>query len=420
VTDKTDTAPDARRSGPTGPQGWQAVLAAGLAVFTAASVALVTRVGDAASADTYVTSATQAVIGLADGSEKPATIGALLPRGAQLRTGRTGGARLTTAGRDVYVGALSTVHVLDGVRQRLDKGLVMVDSRSGPELRLATEAGSVMTRHGALARVEQNVATLRLAVYDGSAAITAADRHATTAVPALHQIRIPYGGLPSPTTALALTIRGNGSYDTWEQRLAANLVQADIDLNGFASGLNGSDGVAVLRTAPASLSTALMPGRTRGEQALALAVAQKATLKRALADNLAVVQHDRSDGGSWGVVAAIVKAPVSAVTSVLGATLDEPGGPFPTAVAGGPFPLPGLTSSPGTTTGPSSRPTSRPHTTPPTTPAPPVTSTPPSLVDQVVATVLHLLPTPPAQPTKPVVPVPTSPPLLQLNPLKVG
>ncbi|MGZ6826654.1 MAG: hypothetical protein ACXVGH_07660, partial [Mycobacteriales bacterium] len=114
------------------PQAWHGVLAGGLAVLTAATVTLLTRTADPASAATTVASVRNAVIRLADGTERTAAVGDRLPRGAQLRTGTDGGAQLSTAGREVYVGALSTVDVRDGVSQSLERGQVMVDARRGP------------------------------------------------------------------------------------------------------------------------------------------------------------------------------------------------------------------------------------------------------------------------------------------------
>ena len=308
-------------------ESWQTVLAAGIAVLVAATLSLFVVGGDPASAPTYVTSAHAAAIDLPDGSSVLATIGARLDNGAILRTlTRDGSARLTTDGRDVYVGGLSNVVVRDGVHQVLERGLVMIDTRSGPPLTLETRigAGTVTVPQGALARVEQNVATLRLGAYEGAPTITAAERSASATVPPLHQVRIPYGGVPEPATALALTVK-DGVYDRWEQRLVAHLVQADVDLNSFATGLNGVDGVYVLNAAPASLRTTNLIGRTRGEHALAVAVAQTARLHRDVRANLAQVERDRGDGGSWGVVAAIVQARVTDVTSVLGSSLDDPG-----------------------------------------------------------------------------------------------
>lgn len=398
-------------------ESWQAVLASAVAVFVAATVTLVVSSPDPAAAVTIVSSVTRAEIVLADGTSRPATIGAKVPNRATLRTGQGGGARLTTEGRDVYVGGLSTVKVLDGVNQELDRGQVMVNATSGPKLTLATSAGAGTVRvpSGALARVEQNVSTLRLAVFRGSASITAEGRQATSTVTALHQVRAPYGGVPEPETALALTIK-NGAYDVWEQLLVADLVSNDVDLNSFARALDGSDGQSVLQAAPVVLRDAPLQGR-QGEQALTVAVAQKARLFSDVRDNLQEVQRDRGDGGSWGVVAAIVRARVSDVTSVLGSSLDDAASPAVVALPS-PGTRPGAGGSDGNdgTGGPGTRPTHKsgkptqspssnpvtdavkgvtdrlptptptPSVTPPATPAPA-----PSSIGGVVGSILGLL-----------------------------
>jgi hypothetical protein len=385
-------------------ESWQTVLAAGLAVFTAAAVAVVVAEPDPASTITIVSQVTRAEIVLADGSERPATIGARLPNGATLRTGQGGGARLTTGDRDVYVGALSTLFVVDGVHQTLQRGQVMVNATDGPALTLATTAGAgtVSTPVGTLARVEQNISTLRLAVYRGAASITAEGRSASSTVTALHQVRAPYGGVPGPQTALALTLR-NGIHDQWEQALVADLVQSDIDLNSFATALDGEDGRVVIDAAPVALKQSPLQGRL-GEQALTVAVAQKARLSTDVRENLERVERDRGDGGSWGVVAAIVRANVTDVTGVLGSSLDDPATPTLVAL---PSPRSQTTSgaqpsTPSTEpTTPTRRPTRRP--TPSASPGP---------VDDTVKQVTGLLPPVPTPSPSVASPVTEPPPTL--------
>jgi hypothetical protein len=401
------------------PQGWHGVLAAGLTVFTAASVVLVTHTADPASADTYVTSVRNAVIRLANGTEQIAQIGAVLPRGAQLRTGQEGGAELSTAGRNVYVGALSTVDVLDGVRQSLSRGQLMVDSRKGPRLQLATDAGAVVARAGALVRVERRAFVLRLGVFSGSADITASGRRAITPVAALHQVQVNYGAPAGAVKPLALTD------DRWETLLVGDLVSADQDLNHLAASLGGNDGKAFLTAAPVAFRVpAAAPGPALGEQVLEVALAQAATKgPGGAAATLSFVQTAYADGGSWGVVAALVGARVTAVSALLDAALT-PGGPPPTAVIAGPVGnLPGIFGPPATAgpTTPTGRPQVRPTVTPTRTPpsGPPPSSASPGVVDGLVATVLRLLPLPttapaahvPAAPT----PVATPTPLIGLN-----
>ncbi|MCW2599303.1 MAG: hypothetical protein JWM02_1132 [Frankiales bacterium] len=406
-------------------EGWHGVLAAGLAVFIAASVVLVTHQIDPASADTYLTSVRNAVIQFPDGSQRTAEIGARLPNGAQLRTGQQGGAELSTAGRNVYVGAVSTVDVLDGVRQTLTRGQVMVDSRKGPRLQLSTRAGTVAAKAGALARVEA-AALLRLAVFEGTAAITATGRRATTAVGALHQVQVAYGYPADRVTPLALTD------DAWESRLAGDLVSADQDLVHLADSLGGSDGRAVLTAAPVALRTASLGAvAASGEQAVAVAVAEVASRSAGpVTDRLAFVLSARSDGGSWGVVAALVGARVTAVSTLLDAALTPAGDSTPGTTVAGQIPnVQGLFgSSPSATTPTTTRPTEqgpgggRPSTQPSTGPSTqpsgiptPTTPTPPGLIGGLVNTVLGLLPHPTATPAAASTPSPSPAPLVDLN-----
>jgi len=367
---------------------WRLVLTAVLTVLSAGLVTLVVRDVDPATADTVVASAVQAEV-VVDGRHVPATDGMVVPAGASVLTGDAGAATLETAEREVYLGAATTVLVTDGVQQSLERGLVMVDSRDGAQLDLTTPAGSIAVARGALARVENEI-SLRLAVFEGAATMKARGRVATARVQALHQLRVPYGGLPGAPTALAL--KG----DKWEQLLVADLVAADADLNGLARGLDNDKGRTVLAAAPVALRTAVTTTTTQGEQALAVAVAQAAD-EQSPAEALATVQTSRREGGSWGVVAALVEARVSDVSALLDAVLEPATQP---PLVTGPEPdLNGLlTPRPGVSGGlPSpdggSSPTGRP--TPTRSPSPsPSGSTSPSpttAVDDVITTVQNLV-----------------------------
>lgn len=409
----------------------RSVAAACALVLTASTVTALVGFSDPADADTVVTSAHVASVVLADGSAAEAHEGDRLPRGAQLRTGQGGGARLTTAGRDVYVGALSTVTVLDGVRERLDRGQVMVDSRSGPRLELTVPSGAtsgtVTTRQGALSRVERG-SVLRVGVFEGGARVAVDGRQATTSVPALHQVTSQYGTLPGTPTALALT-----PHDPWEQRLAAALVSADDVLNRLQTGLRGTEGAVVLASSRRDLvdTATTCPAATgdRGEQALSVAVGTAAQSPGSALAHLGTVCSARAEGGSWGVVAALVQAPVSRVSGQLTSSLDT-GSPDGTAVVAGPSGLPVLvlpTTEP--TPGASASPTPTATRSPggggggTTDPPPPP---PPTLVDQVVTIVTGLVPTPspsavvPSVPTVRVTPTPAATPLVQVGGIKVG
>ena len=387
---------------------WKVVLAGGLSVLTAATVTVVAHTADPASADTYLASVRNAVIRLADGTEHTAEVGDQLPKGAQLRTGEHGGAELFTAGRSVYVGAVSTIDVVDGVRQKLERGQVMVDSRKGARLELGTLAGEVASRAGALTRIE-TAAVLRLGVFEGSATITATGRRASTTVNALHQVQVPYGYLPGQVTALALT------GDSWESRLASALVTADQDLQHLAASLGGTDGVRLLTVAPAALRTSPIPpaGAGRGEEALSVALAQAAG--RDVAGTYSEVRTARTEGGSWGVVAALVGAQVSRVSALLDLALSPEAGPGTVIAAIPAADLPGLLNAgPAQTPSPS---TSSPRPKPRVTASPRPTTSPsptPDVVDGVVQTVQDLLgPTP--SPSSAVAPTATPSPLLNLD-----
>jgi hypothetical protein len=407
---------------------WRVVLTGCLAVLTAAVVTLVARTGDPATADTYLLDAVNAAVVLPDGSSVTAAAGMLVPLGGTVRTGTCGptesprpcgAARLRTADRDVYLGADSALRVVDGVQQALDKGLVMVDSRRGPRLSLTTRGGVLAVSDGALVRAELGPLLMRVGTFTGEASLAAVGRRVTTEVPALHQIRAPYVGLPGPATALSLT------GDSWEQRLAEPLVAADRDLVRLAAALAGPTGRTVLTVAPAALRTTVtgtgpvVLGEL-GESALAVAVAQAGRNDASPTARLAQVRELRAEGGSWGVVAAIVQARVSAVSSVLDVWLADPGetvppvdavpGPDLGGIFGTPQPLqptPAPTARPtrtGTSPSPSASATPKPSASP-TTPA-----------DDLITTLTGLLSPPPSR-----APGGSSPtPLIDLGIIKIG
>jgi hypothetical protein len=377
---------------------WRVVLAGGLAVLVGSVVTLVVRTGDPATADSYLSGVRAAALVLGDGTLVTAHDGMRVPDGVTVRTGAGGGAVIGTAGRSVYLGSLTTVRVTDGVRQDLQRGQVMVDARNGPRLGLTTRAGLANIADGALVRLETGP-VLRLGVFEGSTSLTASGRLSTRDVPELFQLQAPYVALPGAPTALALTD------DAWEQRLAPDLVNADRDLNALASGLSGASGQSVLEAAPVSLRRASLVSPTAtvlGEQALSVAIAQTSRRAGPLEETLAFVQRARDEGGSWGVVAALAKARVTAVSALLDTVLAPPGTTPPPVLAGGPQePLfPGLlTPSPSTSDqgGPSHGPTHQPSSPPRTkSPTPrPTTPNPTETADDLISTITGLLsPTP--------------------------
>lgn len=377
----------------------RAVLAAGLAVLTTAAVTLVVRTGDPATADSYLGGVRNASVVLADGRTTAARDGQLVPSGATVRTGAGGAATIATAGRAVYLGALTTVQLVNGVHQELERGQVMVDARGGAQLLLDTRAGAADLPEGVLARVETG-AVLRLGVLAGEAVtLTAAGRQASRRVEPLYQVLAPYTAVPGLPTVLALT------GDAWEQRLAAELVNADRDLNALARGLSGPDGATVLQAAPVALRSASLPSGDRGEQALTVALAQASRRDAPLADTLAFVVQARAEGGSWGVVAALVQTRATAVSGLLDTLLTPPGTTRPPVLAG---PTPQLDdplsprpSASGGSPRPGGSPSASPTRTSGPSPRPSATASPTAAADDLITTVVTLLsssPSPAASP----------------------
>lgn len=343
-----------------------------------------------AAAKTLVQSARAATLELADGGSKPATDGMTVPKGATLRTQPGGSAALVAAGRTVLLGSATAVTVVDGAREQLRAGLVLVDARRSPGLALDAGAATVTTRRGSLARVERGT-LLRAASYRSDLTVRATGRRSEEKVPALHQVQVPDGGLPGPPTTLRLT-----PHDSWERSYALDLVTADADLVALAEGLdrNPASSAAVLSAVPASYTTSVPddPAEPRSETALAYVLAQAGDVEGG--DGFADVRNRRREGGSWGVVAAIVGAKTSDVAAALDTVLNPTEGPAVLAAAEGPAPVPSDVVGPGgtpstsvaaPTRGPSRRPSPRPS------PSPSRSSDP---VDDVVTTVTGLLPTP--------------------------
>ena len=348
---------------------------------------------DTAHASTVLHRARAVTLELAGGGTRPVTDGMTVPKGATVRTAPGGSAALITAGRTVLLGSATAVTVSDGAREQLREGLVLVDARRAPGLSLDAGAATVRTPRGGLARVERGV-LLRAASYRKELVVRATGRRAEAAVPGLHQVQVPAGGLPGRVTPLVLT-----PGDTWERSYALSLVTADADLVALAEGLdrNPASGAAVLRALPASYAgvAPVTSPEPRSESALAYVLA-RAT--RAASPSLyGRIRGLRADGGSWGVVAALVEADVAAVSAALDAVLSPTEGPAVLAAGGGaPLGPTGLLVGGGGPGGgtPSAGPTSGSGggTKRPTPKPSPSASNDP--VQDVVTTVTGLLPTP--------------------------
>lgn len=386
-------------------------VAVGLALVLLAGVVAAALRPGTASASTVLHRGDGVVVELADGSTEPLAVGEQVTRGATVRAGRDG-AVLRTRGRDTWLGGGTAVTVVDGARQELREGFVMVDARRGPGLSVSTPAAEVSTPSGTVSRIERGE-LLRVGAYSGEPLqVRAAGRRATTDVARAYQVQVPEGGLPGRTTPLVLT-----PGDAYERALATALVAADEALRAVAERLDadGRPGTIVQQAVFSDVPSApaLAPGAPRSEQALAYLLARAAD-DRDLRDRYARVRELRADGGSWGVVALLVDAEVAEVaglldvllapgseavlvaeevdvTALLGVPGSAPEAPSPAAAApsggtGGALTPsdPGPGEGPGTGPGPGPGPGDGEE--------PGVIETVESTVDTVVDTVLDLLP----------------------------
>jgi hypothetical protein len=305
---------DVGMSGSLGRHGVPAV-AVTLALVLLSAVGVAALRPGTASASTVLHRGSAVVVQLPDGSTRPLAEGDEVPRDAVVRAGRDG-AVLRTRDRDTWLGGDTAVAVLDGARQALRTGFVMVDARRGPGLRLDTPAGEVTTPGGAVSRVERGT-LLRVGSYDGDdpVRVRAQDRRATTDVPRAHQVQVPDGGLPGDPTPLALT-RG----DDYERALAPSLVMADEALHDLARRLDagGEPGTVVARAVSTGVPSArsLAAGAPASERSLAYLLASAAE-GGPLPERYQHVRELRSAGGSWGVVAELVRAEVDQVAALL-------------------------------------------------------------------------------------------------------
>ncbi len=391
------------------------------------AVAVAARQADTASADTVLRTAAGAVLVLPDGTRRPAVEGEQVPDGATVELPGPGQAVLRTREREVYLAQASSVRVVDGSHQELRSGTAFVDAAGAPGLDLRTDSAVVDVRGGALVRVESGavprVAVLRTDRRDAVGAdVRAAGRRAARPVPALYQVQVPRGGLPGRRAPLRLT-----PDDRYEEELVSDLVAADRYLNATGDVLQSSPAqVAVVRTALAQTSPGVPADREGGIAFLVAAATDEGTSR------LAEVRELRAQGGSWGVVAAIVGSGVDEVGARLDALIAPtvealpvaPGSVDITQALGLGGDVPDGTGDPAVVAPrpsdapPRPRPTSAPSPgrTPSPTPSPDVTQTVGSTVDTVVDTVLGLItpsspsstPAATASP-RPLVPVDLSP-----------
>lgn len=334
-----------------------AVATLGAVVLVVGTVLSVRGVPTADLPTTLVAAAAGTVLQTASGS-RPVTAGARVPDGATLITA-LGGAVLRTGARTVRLAPTTTVVVRDGARQHLRAGALLVDARDGDGLRVTGRSARASVPDGSVVRVEQpsdGVSTARVAAYRGTAVVGSAGRRATVEVGELRQVQVLPDAAPGRVRPLALT-----PGDAWEAR-ELDAVVADDDLlsgmvSSFASALDDGGEVRPVVAAAPSPGAGASTLR-RAERALAFALAHSGGVdydeKR---DGR--LQAERADGGSWGVVVALVKASAGDAGRFVDARLGLPSGNV--LAAAGPVDLmgllpgaPGAPGAPGTdgTTGP--------------------------------------------------------------------
>lgn len=234
----------------------------------------------------------------AAGTVRPAFDGLTLRRGDVVRTGAAGRAELVTRQRVVYVGSQASVEVLDGARQQLRRGAVVVDAQHGAGLDLTVGSLDVATPAGSAVRAERAV-TSRVGTLAGTARVDSDTGRALT-LPPLSQVVAGGDALPAAATPLRLTD------DDGEARAVPSLVRDDVALDGLARGIDTTGtGAAHAVTAswPGPVS-GVPTGVARSEQVLPMLLAAARPTDRAARYTRAVAL--RAAGGSWGVVARLL------------------------------------------------------------------------------------------------------------------
>src|SRR4051794_22831858 len=167
-----------------------------------------------------------------DGSVTPGVEGLRVQRGDVVRTSADGRTELLTRDRVVYVGSQAGVQVVDGARQVLRSGAVVVDAQHGPGLDMSAAGLTVSTPAGSAVRAERLV-TVRVGTLAGTARVASSAGRRVT-VPALRQTMVGGDALPDSTTPLRLTD------DDGEAHAVPDLVRDDHTLVGLARGIDAT------------------------------------------------------------------------------------------------------------------------------------------------------------------------------------
>jgi hypothetical protein len=288
--------------------GWVAGLLA--AATAAGSLALTGCSSSVASAATTLSGVSAATVLHSDGRVVSAVDGLRLRPGDVVRTASAGRVELHTRDRVVYVGSEAAVQVLDGARQQLRAGAVVVDAQHGTPLRLQVGGLGVDTPAGSAVRAERSV-SVRVGALAGSVRVTNTSGRQLS-VPTLNQTTVGGDALPDEATPLRLTD------DDGEARAVPTLVRDDQALVSLARGID-TTGRATARAVDASWHGPLTApaGVGRSERLLPAVIAAAGSGDRQSRYDDAVAL--RKAGGSWGVVARLVGVRASAVLATLAA-----------------------------------------------------------------------------------------------------
>lgn len=368
----------------------------------------------ASATRTTLSAAVQTTVVPPSGQARTGRPGEVLPPGTLVRTGPVGSAILDTGGRLVWLGAESTVSVVDGTHEGLRAGSVLIDARSGPSLRLQAQDWEITAAPGSAVQVAATFAT-EVGVLVGSARIGGST--GSVRVPALHQLlatalALPSGELPP------LQLTDNRA----EKSVAPALVADDVYLRAEARAIDTAPALAaglqqVASTVVAAAFTASAP-RQASESILPLLIAKAARGGGGLTARYRRAKTLRAEGGSWGVIAHLLDATALRTAGDLQALLVLVAARHPGALLGATGVVSGTVGRsglPGAGAGVGGRGFGRGRSTPPSSatassappPSPAPSSSPgtPS-VQQVLNTVSGLLPS---------LPSPTPSPSLKLG-----
>jgi hypothetical protein len=278
--------------------------------------------GGSSSAGTTLRGAAGVTVVAADGSTHPGVNGEQLTAGESVRT-TSSLAAVVTGGRVTTLGPSTSLDLLAPNALQLDQGTVVVDRRHGSDLTLTAGPVTVSDLGRTAVRVERGFA-VRVAAYDGGdATLTAGQRSATLS--ALHEFDVPGSSLPATSTPLALrddALDAIGSPDL----VAVNeaLVQRAAGLDApSAAGAAAAVRSAVLHVLPAADTTVADTALPLSERVLPVAIA-RADPGAAPAAAYSTVSTLRAEGGSWGVVAALVGASLANVQQQITDLIDTP------------------------------------------------------------------------------------------------